>query len=100
VHPSIKATLQFFLVLVFFYVVTAPGRAASDLCDSHPVGSPIEHFENMEGTFFLKLMGPLPDPDRPSTQSASFCAILSMCDASCRFVVKDGVVIEAKFLAL
>lgn len=85
---------------LYVFLISASGRAAADLCGSHPVGFAIDDFEAMEGSFLLKRMGPVPDPDRPGARYAIFCASLTMCDTSCRLAVKDGVVVEARFLAL
>ena len=99
-HPSLKAVLQLLFLIGLFYAFTAPGRAAADLCDNYPVGSPIDNNEHIEGTFLLSRMGPTPDPDRPGVQQVTFCAVTTMCDTSCRLTIRDGLVAEARFLAL
>jgi len=99
-HSSIKAVLQFIFVIGLFYGFTASGRAAAKLCKNHPVGSPISNIKDIKGSFLLKRMGPSPDPDQPGAEYAIFCANFTMCDTSCRLTVKDGVVAEARFLAL
>ena len=84
-------------VYIFFFV--AQGRAAAKLCENHPVGSPINNIEDIEGTFLLTRMGPDPGPDQQGAQVAIFCASTTMCDTSCRLTVEDGLVVEASFSA-
>ena len=95
-----KTVLGIFIVIGLFYMFTAPGKAAADLCEKHPVGSPMNNIEDMDVSFFLSRMGPIPDPDQPRAQYAIFCAVSTMCDTSCRLTVKDGLVVEARFSAL
>ena len=95
-----KTVLRIFFVIGLYYLLTAPGRAAADLCENHPVGSPVDNIEDIEGSLFLNRMGPLPDSDQPGAQFAIFCASLTMCDTSCSLTVKDGLVVEADFSAL
>lgn len=95
-----KLILGLLIVIGFFYMFTAPGRAAADLCKNHPVGSPLDSIEDIEEPFLVKRMGPLPDPDNPGAAYATFCASTTMCDTSCRLTVKNGLVIEARFVAL
>lgn len=85
---------------IAIYVVTMElqDRAATNLCESHPVGSPIDNLENIE-SFFLRRMGPIPDSDTPGARLAIFCSAMTMCDTSCRLTVKDGLVIENNFSA-
>ena len=58
------------------------------------------NIEDLEGTFFVTRMGPFPDLDQPGAQDVMYCSNISMCDTSCRFKVKDGRVIEARFSAI
>ena len=86
-------------IAIYIAVFVAQSRAAADLCEKHPVGSPIDNIEEIEGTFFLSPMGPVPDSDQPGAQTTIFCASTTMCDRSCRLTVKDGLVVEAVFSA-
>ena len=87
-------------IAIYVLIMVVQSRAAADLCENHPVGSPIGNIEDMEGSFFLRRMGPLPDYDQPGAQWVIFCASLTMCDTSCHLTVKDGLVVEADFSAL
>ncbi len=96
-----KTVLGAFLVIgLYMFMLFASGRAASELCEDHAVGSPIDSIEDIEGSFFLKRMGPVPDPDQPGAQYAIFCASLMLCETSCRLTVRDGLVVEARFSTL
>ena len=86
-------------IAIYIGAIVAQGRAAAHLCESHPVGSPIDSLENIE-SFFLNRVGPIPDADRPGAQIAIFCAGMTLCDTSCRLTVKDGLVIDETFSAL
>ena len=99
-RSSIKLIVGLLIVVGFFYMFTAPGRAVAYLCEDHPVGSPLASIEDIEQPFLVERMGPLPDPDNPGSEHAIFCATTTMCDTSCRLTMKDGFVIEARFVAL
>ena len=86
------------VIAIYIGALVAQNRAAANLCERHPVGSPIESLEAVE-SFFLNRMGPMPDADRPGAQIAIFCAGMTLCDTSCRLTVKDGLVIEGVFSA-
>ena len=86
------------VIVIYRASMAAQQRAAANLCESHPVGSPIDNLENIE-SFFLRRMGPMSDTDNPGAQLAIFCASMTMCDVSCRLIVKDGLVIEENFSA-
>lgn len=86
-------------IAIYVLVMVAQTRAAEDLCNRYSVGSMIGDIENLEGTFFLTCMGPLPDPNNPSAQSVMFCANMTMCDTSCRLEIEDDVVTNARYSA-
>ncbi len=100
VHPNMKTVLRIFFVIGLYYMLTAPGRAAADLCENHPVGSPVDNIEDIEGSFLLNSMGPVPDSDQPGAQTTIFCVSLTLCDTSCRLTVKDGLMVEAEFSSI
>lgn len=85
-------------VAIYVGAMVLQDRAATNLCEGHPIGSPIDNLENIE-SFFLKRMGPIPEPDVPGAQFAVFCSAMTLCDTSCRLTVKDGLVIENNFSA-
>jgi hypothetical protein len=95
----LKTILAIFVGL-FIFIAFASHRAAANLCKNHPVGSPMTNIEDLEGTLFLTRMGPHPNFDQPGVRDVMFCASLSMCDTSCSFKVRDGLVIEATFTAV
>ncbi len=86
-------------IAIYVLTMVAQGRAAASLCDRYSVGTRIEDVENLDGTFFLTRMGPLPDPDNPAAQSVIFCANMTMCDTSCRLEIEDHVVKSAHYSA-
>jgi hypothetical protein len=86
-------------IVIYIFTLVAQGRAAVSLCDRYSVGTQIEDVENLDGTFFLTRMGPLPDTNNPAVQSVIFCANMTMCDTSCSLEIEDKVVKSARYLA-
>jgi hypothetical protein len=96
-----KITLFMLLGLGVYAIFTfVQGRAVANLCDNYPSGSRIENIEELEGTFFLTRMGPLPDPEKPGVETLIFCASLTMCDTSCNLEIEKGRVTQARHSAL
>lgn len=96
-----KIALFIFLGLgIYAFFTFAQGRAVANLCDNYPTGSRIENIEELEGTFLLTRMGPLPDPEKPGVETVIFCASLTMCDTSCNLEIENGRVTEARHSAL
>ena len=87
-------------IAIYILVMVAQSRAAANLCDRYSVGTRIEDIENLDGTFFLTRMGPMPDPNNPAAQSVIFCASMTLCDTSCRFEIEDQVVKSARYSAM
>ena len=94
------ALLMLFGMGLYTFLLLAQGRAAADLCDNHPAGSRVENLEDLEGTFFLTRMGPIPNPKEPGTEKVIFCAGLTMCETSCRLEIENGRVTRARYSAL
>jgi len=85
---------------LYVFLLVAQGRAVDNLCEEHPAGSRIENLEDLEGTFFLTRMGPLPDPKQPGIEKVIFCAGLTMCDKSCSLEIENGQVMRARHSSL
>lgn len=94
------ALLAIFGAGLYTFLVLAQGRAAAKLCENYPVGSRIESLEDLEGTFFLKRMGPLPVPEKPGTEKVIFCAVSTMCDTSCSLEIENGRVTHVSHSSL
>ena len=98
---AVKITLVILCAMgLYVSVLLAQSGAAEDLCRHYPVGSAIDDLANLEGTFFLSRMGPVPDPEQAGAQYVVFCAGLSMCETSCGLKIKDNLVVEAIFSSL
>ncbi len=51
--------------------------------------------KEIENNYSVKLMGPFDVKDKPGTQQAIFCAVLTMCDTSCSVEFQNNRVIKA-----
>ena len=87
-------------VAAYVLMSRAQSRAATDLCESIPVGTRVESPESLTDSSLLKLMGPIRDPELPNTEVLIFCAGLTMCDVSCQIEVTDDIVTDVVFRSL
>jgi len=90
-----------FLILIGFgvyvYALLDQTQSVANLCDSYPAGSQIENLEKLEKSYGLKLIGPIDIGNKPGTQKAIFCAVLSMCDTSCTIEFQNGRVTHSNY---
>ena len=87
-------------VVAYVAVLTAQSRAAASFCESYSVGTRIEDSQRFDGSFFLTLRGPIPDPQSSDTEIFIFCAAMTLCDVSCQLEVTNDVVTDASFRSL
>ena len=85
---------------IYVAALNTQSQAAASLCENYSVGARVDNPESIDGTSFLKLMGPISDPARPYTQKLVFCASMTMCDVSCSLEITDNVLTDVTFRSL
>ncbi len=66
-----------------------------EVCSLFPEGMAVGDLKEIENNYSVKLMGPFDVKDKPGTQQAIFCAVLTMCDTSCSVEFQNNRVIKA-----
>ena len=90
VGPLVIVGLSIYIAVHF-----AQTRAAVSLCERYSVGTRINDWKNLEGSFFLTPMGHY-DPKLPRVQNLIFCASATMCDVSCSLEIENGLVTKSE----
>ncbi len=67
-----------------------------EVCSLFPEGAFVGDLKEIENKYSVKLMGPFDVKDKPATQQAIFCAVLTMCDTSCWVEYQNNRVIKAE----
>ena len=67
-----------------------------EVCSLFPEGTDVGDLRDIENKYSVKLMGPFDVKDKPGTQQALFCAVLTMCDTSCWVEYQNNRVIKAE----
>ena len=84
-------------IVAYVLAYRAEVSAAEKVCASISAGTPLEHPEEIPGTFWLTLRGPLRIPEQADTERFVFCAAMTMCDVSCELEVTNDIVTEVVF---
>ena len=79
----------------YIYSINDQISDIEEVCSLFPEGTVVEDLKEIEINYSVKLMGPIDVKDKPGTQQAIFCAVLTMCDTSCRVEIKNDRVIKA-----
>ena len=72
----------------------------AQVCSLFPEGAYVGDLNEIESNYSVKLMGPFDVEDKPGAQQAIFCAVLTMCDASCWVEYRNSVVIRSEASSL
>lgn len=80
----------------YVYFINNQISDIEELCSLFPEGTVVGDLKEIENNYSVKLMGPFAVEDKPETQQALFCAVLTMCDTSCRVEFKNDKVIKAE----
>jgi len=67
-----------------------------EVCSLFTEGTDVGDLRDIENKYSVKLMGPFDVKDKPGTQQALFCAVLTMCDTSCWVEYQNNRVIKAE----
>ncbi len=79
----------------YVYAVNDQISDIETLCSFFTEGADVGDLNELEKNYSVKLMGPFEVKNRPRTQQALFCAVLTMCDTSCWVEYQDNRVIKA-----
>lgn len=80
----------------YVYFINKQISDIEEVCSLFPEGAVVGDLKEIENNYSVKLMGPFAVEDKPETQQALFCAVLTMCDTSCRVEFQNNKVIKAE----
>lgn len=72
----------------------------AQVCSLFPEGADLGDLNEIESNYSVKLMGPFDIQHKPGAQQAIFCAVLTMCDASCWVEFQNNTVIRSEASSL
>lgn len=80
----------------YIYSINKQISDIEEVCSLFPTGTEVGDLKKIESKYSVKLMGPFAVEDKPQTQQALFCAVLTMCDTFCRVEFQNKKVIRAE----
>jgi hypothetical protein len=94
-------TISTFVLLIiigigaYIYSINKQISDTEVVCSLFPEGTAVGDLKEIENKYSVKLMGPFDLKDRPGTQQAIFCAVLTMCDTFCSVEFQNNRVTKA-----
>ena len=85
---------------VYIYSLHNQISDINEVCSRFPVGAPKGNLEEIEKQYSVQFMGVSRAREQPGTETAIFCAPLTMCDTSCRIEFTDNKVTKATVINL
>jgi hypothetical protein len=80
----------------YVYSINDQISDVEEVCSLFPEGAVVGDLKAIENSYSVKLMGPFGVKDKPGTQQAIYCAVLTMCDTSCSVEFQNNRVIKAE----
>ncbi len=79
----------------YIYSINDQITDIEEVCSLFPEGAAVGDLKEIENKYSVKLMGPFDVKEKSGTQQAIYCAVLTMCDTSCRVEFQNETVIKA-----
>ena len=80
------------VVIAYFVVLGGSLAGVNDICEAYPVGTRLSDFNDIDHGWAVSAMGPYEDPKTPGVVSMIYCSAPTMCDASCKLEIENGLV--------
>jgi hypothetical protein len=92
------STIGLLIVIGIGAYIYSINKQISDIevvCSLFPEEAAVGDLKEIENKYSVKLMGPFDLKDKPGTQQAIFCAVLTMCDTFCSVEFQNNRVTKA-----
>ena len=98
----VKALGILFVVWIASYLVFLVGslNGIQEICRTHPVGTPLSSFSDIDDGWAVHAMGPYENPSTPGVLKMIYCSAPTMCDARCDIEIQNGFVTKSELLDL